>query len=224
MTRRDDGGGDAATIDRMAEEMVAGSASPTAERLFAAHGRGGVTVQWSPAPDQLPLDGHRFLLAYWNGARGAAAMPAVAAIDPFALKPVLGNVMILDPLDGGADFRFRLYGTAIAEAARFDWTGSTLAEMQRILKGPGPAFFLATYRALLRRGEPLYTANPAVVVFSARAWGRLILPFGDAGGIARILVGNYVISQDFVTEEEERRLAALRAAMQAAREQGRDGR
>jgi hypothetical protein len=60
------------------------------------------------------------------------------------------------------------------------------------------------------------------VVFSARAWGRLILPFGDAGKIERILVGNYVISDDIVSDAEERRLEALRAEMQAAREHGRE--
>ena len=222
MERSDDASRDDAEVDQMVDEIVAESASPTAEALFAAHGRGGVRVHWSPTPEQLPLEGHRILLKYWLGARDAAAIPPVSAIDPFPLRPVLGNLMILEPLDGGADFRFRLYGTAIAEAARFDWSGSTLSEMQRILKGPGPKFFRATYRALLRRPEPLYTESPAVVVFTARAWGRLILPFGAPGMIARILVGNYVVSDDVLSDDEERRLEALRAEMQAAREKTRE--
>ena len=187
-----------AEIDRMTQELVAGDPPHTAEALFVAHGRSGVRTLWSPLPEQLPLDGHRFLLAHWTAARGTAAMPPAAAIDPFVLKPVLGNLQIIEPIDGGADFRIRLYGSVLAEAVRFDWTGGSLSEMRRVLKGPGPGFFIAAYRAQLQRREPLYTANPAAVVFERRAWGRLLLPFGDApsGPVARILVGNYVVTQD----------------------------
>ena len=59
------------------------------------------------------------------------------------------------------------------------------------------------------------------MVFTARAWGRLILPFGAPGMIARILVGNYVISNDVLSDDEERRLETLRTEMQAQRENGR---
>ncbi|MBI1774261.1 MAG: PAS domain-containing protein [Proteobacteria bacterium] len=159
---------------------------------------------------------HRAVL-FWR--RQEAALPPVSAIDPFALKPVLGNLIVLAVLGDGADFRFRLYGTDVAKEARFDWTGNTVNEMRRTLRGPGPAFYLATYRALLSRRKPIYTVNPAMVVFERRAWGRLALPFGDPGAdcVERILVGNYVVSQDFVTDEEERRLASLREEMRAQR-------
>lgn len=73
-----------------------------------------------------------------------------------------------------------------------------------MLKGPGPALYLAAYRAMLRRHEPLYTVNTAMVVFQNRSWARLALPYGDAaaGLIERILVANYVIGDDFVSEDE----------------------
>lgn len=209
---------DPRVVERMAEELATAGASPTADQLFTARDRPAPLVLWSPAADQLPLDGLRFLLNYWTVARGSAAMPPIGAIDPLGLKPVLGNVIVLDVLEGGADFRFRLFGTEVAEAARYDWTGSTVDEMRRILKGPGPAFYLAVYRALLRRREPVYTVNAAMAIFKNRSWARLVLPHGDGDKVQRILVGNYAIGDTFVSDAEERQLADLRDQMRAERD------
>jgi len=209
---------DPRVVDRMTEELSSTGSSPTLDQLFIVRDRPAPLVVWSPAPDQLPLEGLRFLLKYWQVARGSAAMPPVGAIDPLALKPVLGNVIILDVLEGGTDFRFRLFGTEVAEAARYDWTGSTVDEMRRILKGPGPAFYLAGYRAVTRRREPLFTLSPAMVIFKNRSWARLVLPHGDGDWVERILVGNYAIGDTFVSDAEERHLADLRDQMRAERE------
>jgi hypothetical protein len=161
---------DPRVVERMAEELATASSYPTVLQLFTTRDRPAPSVLWSPAPDQLPLEGLRFLLKYWDVARGKAAMPPVGAIDPLALKPVLGNIIILDVLENGADFRFRLFGSEVAAAARYDWTGSTVDDMRRILKGPGPAFYLAGYRAVMRRREPLFTLSPAMAIFKNRSW------------------------------------------------------
>ena len=208
---------DPETVGRMTEELASGSFSPTADRLFTALDRPAPLIAWSPDADALPLDGLRFLLEYWDSARGQAVTPPVSAIDALALKPVLGSVIILDVLEDGADFRFRLFGTAVAEAARFDWTGRTIDDMRRILKGPGPAFYLAGYRAVLRRREPLFTVSPAMVIFRNRSWARLVLPHGTASRVERILVGNYALGDTFVSDEDERKLAELREQMRVAR-------
>ncbi|HEV8389298.1 MAG TPA: PAS domain-containing protein [Dongiaceae bacterium] len=209
---------DPLVVERMADELATAGCSPTVDQLFTARDRPAPLVLWSPTLDQLPLDGLRFLLKFWNDARGPAAMPPVAAIDPLVLKPVLGNIIILDVLERGADFRFRLFGTQVAEAARYDWTGSTVDAMRRILKGPGPAFYLAGYRAVLRRREPLFTVSPAMVIFKSRSWARLVLPLGAGELVERILVGNYAIGDTFVSDADERKLADLREQMRAERE------
>jgi hypothetical protein len=209
---------DPRVAERMAEELATASSYPTVHQLFTTRDRPAPLVLWSPAPDQLPLEGLRFLLNYWNVARGKAAMPPVGAIDPLALKPVLGNIIILDVLENGADFRFRLFGSQVAQDARYDWTGSTVDDMRRILKGPGPAFYLAGYRAVMRRPEALFTLSPAMVIFKNRTWARLVLPHGDGDGVERILVGNYTLGDSFVSDAEERHLAELREQMRAERE------
>ena len=209
---------DPCVVARMAEELATASSCPTVEQLFTARNRPAPLVLWSPTEDQLPHEGLRFLLRYWHVARGKDAMPPVGAIDPLGLKPVLGNVIILDVLEGGTDFRFRLFGTEVVAAARYDWTGSTVDEMRRLLKGPGPAFYLAVYRALLHRREPVYTVSPAMVIFRNRSWARLILPHGEGERVERILVGNYALGDTFVSDADERHLADLREQMRAGRD------
>jgi len=205
-------------VEQMGRELTTARISPTAEQLFTALDRPAPLVLWSPTVEGLPLEPLCFLLNYWNDARGNATMPPVAAIDPVALKPVLGNIIVLDVLEGGADFRFRLFGTQVAEAARFDWTGSTVDQMRRTLKGPGPAFYLAVYRTLLRHREPVFTISPARAIFNNRFWARLVLPHGNGDQVERILVGNYAIGDTFVNDADERKLAALREQMRAERQ------
>jgi hypothetical protein len=208
---------DLRVVERMADELTTANVSPVADELFTARDRPAPLVVWSPSSDQLPLEELRFLLRFWQHARSGSSMPPVSAIDPLVLKPVLGNIIILDVLEDGADFRFRLFGTAVVEAARFDWTGRTVDDMRRTLKGPGPAFYLAGYRALLRRREPLLTVSPAMVIFKGRSWVRLILPHGDGDRVQRILVGNYAMGDGFVSDADERTLAELREQIRAER-------
>src|SRR3546814_6150489 len=60
------------------------------------------TLHWAPDDDFLagssPL---RFLSRFWHDHRAAADLPPSSAIDPFALGPALGILMLLEPIDGG---------------------------------------------------------------------------------------------------------------------------
>ena len=67
------------------------------------------------------------LLDWWRGECGGEALPA-RAIDPLALRFILGWLMIMEPLDGGADFRYRLYGSSIAEIMGRDLTGCKISD------------------------------------------------------------------------------------------------
>ena len=75
-----------------------------------------------------------------------------------------------------------------------------------MLPDPPPPDLHQAIRALLlaARAQVRQTVNTAMVVFQNRSWARLALPYGDAaaGLIERILVANYVIGDDFVSEDE----------------------
>src|SRR3546814_18026508 len=96
--------------------------------------------------------------------------------------------MLLDILDGGADFRYRLYGSRIAERTGFDWTGRLLSEMaSNAFTG---TFYAAVYRAVMRRRAPILTVSGSTRPVAATPWSRLGLPFagreaGGGGGVGR---------------------------------------
>jgi hypothetical protein len=53
------------------------------------------------------------LLEYWNAKRGRRAMCAREDIDPMEIAGLLPNVVLVDVVDEGADFRFRLIGSEV---------------------------------------------------------------------------------------------------------------
>jgi hypothetical protein len=130
------------------------------------------------------------LFRLWNKKRGDRALPARADLRPEELGPWLGNLIVLDVIGGGADFRYRLFGTAIVLQAGFDMTGKLLSEYP--IKEALP-FFLATHREVVRRATPAFGEhNPRVAHVRKRR--RLILPFGEDGKtVDRTMTANYAI-------------------------------
>jgi hypothetical protein len=97
--------------------------------------------------------------------------------------------MILDVLENGWDYRYRLYGSEIAQRAKRDYTGLRTSELKVV--SPIPNFYIACYRAVLVRPEPLMTRNQAPSEVATTSWTRLVLPLrGPEDDIARFLVGN----------------------------------
>lgn len=71
----------------------------------------------------------RALHDYWTGKRGVYAVPMRKDVDPIELKDHLSSLFMLDVLDGGLDFRYRLVGTMIAEMSGRDVTGAKLSKL-----------------------------------------------------------------------------------------------
>ncbi|MFY7958798.1 MAG: PAS domain-containing protein [Elsteraceae bacterium] len=162
------------------------------------------TWRWEPPEGSLPDSRLNFLLSKWRALRGEAAMPQMSAVDPFELAPALGFVMLLDLLPGGYDCRYRLYGTVIADHAGRDWTGYTVAEMNRITRSQVALFYRGGYRAMHRRQSPMFTSHRSPSWLAASTWSRLILPLaGEDGSLARFLVGNIPGDVRYLSEEQE---------------------
>src|SRR3546814_16038514 len=77
----------------------------------------------------LPTPQLSFLLRYWLGLQDSDGRVAPDRIDPMQMRPALGHIMLLDVLDGGADYRYRVYGSEIAQRAGFDMTGKCPSEL-----------------------------------------------------------------------------------------------
>jgi len=85
-----------------------------------------INVSTKPALTSPKLD---WLYQYWAERRGARPYPARSAIDPLELKPLLGNMMLFDVVGHPPRFRYRVYGSRLAERSGYDMTGRWIDEL-----------------------------------------------------------------------------------------------
>ncbi len=177
---------DSASWD-LAEQIAKGNFS-TLNRLYVSCGVTPPLLVWRPQHPQLEQEQLQFLLGYWNGLASDGRV-AASKIDPLDMWPALGFIMLLDVVNGGEDFRFRVYGSAIAQSAEFDMTGKLMSEAP--MQGTVMEFFYAVYRAVLIRPEPLYTEHEPPAQIGVKRWHRLMLPLVDEDRrVNRVLIGN----------------------------------
>lgn len=176
-------------VAALADELLTGR-NDLLSGLFANWDAPPPLVELEPAEESLPSERLRFLLRYWRALPREAAedLPRADRVDPIDMKPALGYVMLLDVLDGGRDYRYRVYPTEVARAVGADHSGKRTSE---IPFSASALFYLATYRATIRRRRPLYTRNASPPHVAVYHWDRLVLPLAGAkGAVTRFLVGN----------------------------------
>lgn len=186
---------DSHRVATWAADLAAGALHGLHE-AFVAKGGAAPDIVWSPPVDRLGAPQLRFLLRYWTDLAGARAMPGIKEIDALEMRPALGYINLLDVIDGGEDFHYRVFGSVIAAVAGYDMTGRKVSALKTV---PYMAeFALATCRAVVQRGEPLLTEHrPPPSAVPTVAWHGLILPLaGDDGAVARLLIGSVPFSRD----------------------------
>lgn len=172
----------------MAEAALAGEFGPL-ERYLESHGFKGLALRWAPDSAALDVPELAFLHDYWLRLPKIGALARFDAIDPLDMRPALGNVMLLEADKTADDYRYRLYGSRIAERAGFDLTGKLTRDVPT-----HPAiglFFRVCYRACAQRKIPLFTRHVPPASIGVVHWSRIVLPLADETGEARhFLVGN----------------------------------
>lgn len=144
-----------------------------------------------PAPD-IAHPRLRDLFAFWQARRGARAMPTRRAIDAIDLWAWLGNLILIERASAG-EFRYRVYGTGLAEYYGRDLTGKTTAQLRPEVR----ALVLAEYSEVCRTGQPLLVTHTRRVREQRTPVEKLILPFsGDGEAVERLLAGAYPASAD----------------------------
>ena len=182
-------------VDAATRELIAGR-TDTIARLFTAIESPVPTTRWDPAAETLDSDRLRFLLEVWREGSSEGRLPSSRSIDPMRLAPALGYVMLLEPVDGAAngaangatDFRYRVYGSIIAEHSGIEMTGKRVRDLP---SAPVAVYLLATYRAVCLTRRPMFAHHTTHYDIQIAEWSRLILPFvADDGTVDRLLVGN----------------------------------
>lgn len=179
--------------ERWAEALVEGGRDEI-DAAFQAGGTMAPRFTWNPGAGDLQAEACRFLLQYWHGLRGSQDVVPAAAIDPAAMRPALGYVLLLDVLEGGMDFRYRVYGSLVTSVSNRDMTGRLMSEHHA--SDYVVDFTMACGRAGVRRRMPLCTMRFPAGTEYTHAWERLQLPLaGPDGSIVRLLIGNVPTDQ-----------------------------
>lgn len=125
-------------------------------------------------------------LRYWERKRGDRLMPRRCDIDPTEIPHLLAHVQLVEVVDRGARFRYRLVGTAVADTFGQDYTGKFLDEQ---FSGPRREFIEKVYRTVLDTRRPVFlrndyrTATGLPIVAS-----RIFMPLSDSGEQVNIIL------------------------------------
>ena len=128
------------------------------------------------------------LYEYWLAKRGDRAFPARADIDPIEMRFVIGNLILVDVVEGSPlGFRIRLHGTNLAQHVGYELTGKTLDEI------PYPEFrdvARESFTRVVRSGQPLRAVRDRVMDEQVHRYETIILPLsGDGERVDMLLCG-----------------------------------
>ncbi len=107
-----------------------------------------------------------------------------------SLRPWIGYIMILEHLPEMNDFRYRMYGSAIAEQSGFDMTGKLVSDF----KSKAGEFFLSLYRDSVEKQAIIFAMNSAVHATFTCDWYRVVCPVRREESI-QIVAFNYPQAQ-----------------------------
>ena len=180
-------------VERWTAQIAAGNLR-SINRAFQGRTEHAPRILWRPAPEQLTAAPLRFLAEYWQELCSEGRLPHHRQVDPLAMRPALGYIMLVDAVEGGRDFRYRLYGSIIARVSGVDLTGRLLSHHPASIYVT--EFGLAAYRAALVLRAPLYTERAPALAERTMLWQRIALPLvDDAGEVTRFLVATVPLSR-----------------------------
>jgi hypothetical protein len=147
-----------------------------------------ITADWDMGTLREPV--LRNLHAYWESRRGDRPMPARADIDIVQIPTLLPYLFLIDVLDAGRDFRFRLAGTHIRDVTDDEVTGQHVGEA-----------FPPDFGAEVRRIWSKVVEKRRPVCGRGRLWvpGRehvtwegVAMPLAEDDGVVNMLLGGVV--------------------------------
>jgi hypothetical protein len=129
----------------------------------------------------------------WESKRRGGRLPARTDFDIDDFKPFLGRVAMLDVVDGGRDFRFRLYGTVILDQYKREMTGKLASEFRPDFIVP----IMKGYKAAHDTKRPHVDRIDIDAPDMHYVWDRIVVPLASDGATVDIIL---VYSQDLLYE------------------------
>jgi hypothetical protein len=128
---------------------------------------------------QITDDSHKELLDYWVSKRDGRMMPDRLNVDPIDIPRLLPDIGLLDVVEKGQRFYFRVVGSNINRAFGHDYTGHFLDDVAPIGYSQ---FITLLYRKVVQTCCPVYSLGKCRYQDSSvRSIQRLLLPLTNGG-------------------------------------------
>jgi len=128
-------------------------------------------------------ENERSLLQFWESRRNGRAMPARADIAAEDLFPWIGYLHLLEPIDGGNDFRYAVFTTRTLIGSDKDMTGKCVSDWG----GERAGYALQLYSTVMECARPIYSVLPERYKDDWIIYSRICLPLGIEGTITHIM-------------------------------------
>ena len=130
----------------------------------------------------------RRLYEYWVEKRGERKMPARVDIDPLDILYIVGNVILVDVIDGDPlRFHIRLHGTNLAERVGYELTGKMLDELP---VDDFRALAQQSFSWVTSKAQPLHSRRDRIIDGRFARYETVIMPLSDDGErVNRLLIG-----------------------------------
>jgi hypothetical protein len=139
-----------------------------------------------------------FLREYWQRQRGQGAMPRRQDISPAQMKTHLPNILLVDVVLGGEDFRYRVVGSELQRYFKSNPTAKLMTEALIPFGADTTKRTLETYRTVLARRAPLRVRGAGELYDqTAKYFDALLTPLSDDGVEANMILGSFVFGWDF---------------------------
>ncbi len=126
-------------------------------------------------------------LAYWRAKRRARAMPSRRDIDPTEIGPLLPHLPLIDVVDGGTRYRYRLVGTSLVTAFGREYTGKYLDEL---FAGERLAYARRVYGTVCSQFKPVFLRNRYSSTRDVDMMAnRLYMPLSADGSSVNVILG-----------------------------------
>jgi len=123
------------------------------------------------------------LLRFWETLRAGRTMPRRQDFVPEELFPWIGFLHLLEPIDGGRDFRYAVFTTRTLLGKDRDLNGKCVSHWDDERTG----FAMRLYGAVMQHACPIYSALPERHENDWVVYSRICLPLGSREKITHIL-------------------------------------
>lgn len=134
-------------------------------------------------------------------------IPHRDAFRPTELVPILPSLAVVEVLQDGTAFRYRLVGSRIVQIAGRNATGLML---DGDLYGAELSRMISPYLSVVRARAPVQTRSPVLFADTWRASDNLFVPFTTSGdAVDQIIASVHLADSAAISQDQQGQMAIL---------------